>query len=160
METQKVKTTYGELEFYRDWDCDGAVRMINQKTIDTYKRIKEEHPNCDDYGVWFAFTDDSFKEGFDHALEIGKISADSKIVAERSVGLFGTEEGINGYFEFYKKRREVVKKECDPQEVYFYEYNNHESFISWDGDMNAYQMVEDYFGKDVAKKITRFNAYN
>ena len=48
-----------------------------------------------------------------------------------------------------------IKEDCDPQEVYCWEYNNHESFLSWDGDMGAIQVIIDIWGADVAKTIKR-----
>ena len=40
-----VKTTRGELRYYRDWgNYDGGVVMLNAQTIDRYKAIKNEHP--------------------------------------------------------------------------------------------------------------------
>ena len=36
-----VKTTRGELRYYRDWgNYDGGVVMLNAQTIDRYKAIK------------------------------------------------------------------------------------------------------------------------
>ena len=43
-----VKTTRGELRYYRDWgNYDGGVVMLNAQTIDRYKAIKNEHPDAD-----------------------------------------------------------------------------------------------------------------
>lgn len=45
-----VKTTRGELRYYRDWgNYDGGVVMLNAQTIDRYKAIKNEHPDADQY---------------------------------------------------------------------------------------------------------------
>lgn len=47
-----VKTTRGELRYYRDWgNYDGGVVMLNAQTIDRYKAIKNEHPDADKCGV-------------------------------------------------------------------------------------------------------------
>lgn len=46
-----VKTTRGELRYYRDWgNYDGGVVMLNAQTIDRYKAIKNEHPDADKCG--------------------------------------------------------------------------------------------------------------
>ena len=38
-----VKTTRGELRYYRDWgNYDGGIVMLNAQTIDRYKAIKNE----------------------------------------------------------------------------------------------------------------------
>ena len=49
----------------------------------------------------------------------------------------------------------MVKEECDPQEVYFYEYNNHECQYAFDGDYEVYKLVSDIFGEYIASKIKR-----
>lgn len=52
-----VKTTRGELRYYRDWgNYDGGIVMLNAQTIDRYKAIKNEHPDADKCGVFFAFS--------------------------------------------------------------------------------------------------------
>ena len=56
---------------------------------------------------------------------------------------------------FSDKLNKMVKEECDPQEVYFYEYNNHECQYAFDGDYEAYELVSDIFGEDIASKIKR-----
>jgi hypothetical protein len=52
------------------------------------------------------------------------------------------------FFKFYDDSRAAIPKECDPQEVYFYEYNNHECMIAWDGDKEAYDLIVGYGGKN------------
>lgn len=59
---------------------------------------------------------------------------------------------------FTQDTKHRIKNECDPQEVYFYEYNNHECMISWDGDLEAIRLIIDTWGKDVAATIKRYNA--
>lgn len=44
------------------------------------------------------------------------------------------------------------------REVYFYEYNNHECMIDWDGDLSAIRIIIDIWGVAIAEKITRFSA--
>ena len=154
-EKRTIETTRGILEYARDWDCDGAVRMFNARTIDRYKEMRSQHPDVDDYGVWFAFSNEQFEKGRKHAIEIGKFSPDDKITRHLHLNLFGTKESIASFYGFYEKRDEQISKECDPQEVYFYEYNNHECMISWNGDKDAISIIEHYWGKDVAGRIKR-----
>ena len=71
------------------------------------------------------------------------------------VSMIGTRSGIRGILEFYDKRDKQISQECDAQEVYFYEYNNHECCYGWEGDAPAYELIVDYFGEDVAKTIKR-----
>jgi len=73
-------------------------------------------------------------------------------------GLYGTNEGITAFLEAYENRDKAIPQECDPQEVYFYEYNNHECMLAWDGDLEAIRLVIDYFGEETARKIVRYEA--
>lgn len=102
----------------------------------------------------------------DHAHIVGKnlIRIEAIMSAPNRKALF------EGFFAHYGGRYAVFgaavfdisddkaggnPKECDPQEVYFYEYNNHECMIAWDGDKEAYDLIVGYWGEEVAKTIKR-----
>lgn len=154
---QTVKTTCGELQYYRDWDkFEGGIVMLNAQTVKRYREIQDEHPDADECGVFFAFSNEQFSEGYRHLVELGHIKEGDKVI--QSVGgAFGTKEGLNKFFQFYEDRDKPIKEECDPQEVYFYEYNNHESMIAWDGDLEAIKIIIDIWGADVARRIVRYD---
>lgn len=153
-DVKTIKTTRGELRYFRDCGGDGAVCMLNAQTISRYKEIKNQHPNSDDYGVWWAFSNEQFANGKRSAIKRGKLNPDDKIYSG-GAGLYGTSDAIKAFFAAYRKRDEQIPKECDPQEVYFYEYNNHECMVSWDGDKDAYKLIVEYWGEEVAKTIKR-----
>lgn len=146
-----VKTTQGELRYYQD---NGAVCMLNAQTINRYREIKNQHPNSDDYGVWWAFSNAQFARGRNLAIKKGKLKPGDKICAG-GAGLYGTSKAIKEFFAAYKNRDVQIPEECDPQEVYFYEYNNHECMIATDGDQDAYRLIVGYWGEEVASKIKR-----
>lgn len=154
---REIKTTRGILHYYRDFErYDGGIVMQDAKTIGRYKEIMKDHPDPDEYGVFFAFSREQFAKGYTHLVELGKIKDGEKIYQDANTGAYGTEEGLKGFFDYYTKRDKLVVQECDPQEVYFYEYNNHESQIAWDGDNEAYRIIINYWGEDVAKTIKRY----
>lgn len=154
-----IKTTKGELRYYQDWDnWDGGIRMLNAQTIKRYREIRDTHPDADKYGVFFAFSRKQFAEGYKRLVELGHIKDGDKVVQDKATGAFGTKEGLDGFFKFYDDNLAAIPKECDPQEVYFYEYNNHESMIAWDGDLEAIKLIISYWGADIARTIKRFNA--
>lgn len=155
-----VNTTRGELKYYRDWDnSEGGIVMLNPQTIERYKEIRNGHPDCDEYGVFFAFSREQFDEAVERLTKAGKIDEGSQIQYHPHVsGLYGTREAIRAYLDYYMNRNKAIPTDCDPQEVYFYEYNNHESMYDWDGDLEAMRLVIRYWGVDVAKKIKRYNA--
>lgn len=95
------------------------------------------------------------KESYDRQVELGHIKDGDKICQDKDTGAFGTKDGLAAFFKFYDDSRAAIPKECDPQEVYFYEYNNHECMIAWDGDKEAYDLIVGYWGEEVAKTIER-----
>lgn len=155
-ETMTIKTTKGTLNYHRNWECEGCIVMENPQTIARYRELCEQHPNADECGIFFAFSDKQFDEGYARLVELGHINQGDKIC--RSATMFGTKDGIRKFYDFYEERVNVIKEECDPQEVYFYEYNNHECMISWDGDKEAIRHVIDIWGVEVANSIKRHNA--
>lgn len=151
-EVKEINTTKGVLQYYRDWEHEGAVVMLNAQTIDRYKELKDEHPDTENYAVFFAFGNNQFSKGYQKLVHRGCIKNGDKLY-HAGAGLYGTKEGLDKFFDFYNYREVRIKEECDPQEVYFYEYNNHECMFTSDED--AIKEVKRIFGKDVVKKIKR-----
>lgn len=50
-EIKTIETTKGILKYYRDFDNDGFIVMLNAKTINRYNEIKDQHPDAEKYGV-------------------------------------------------------------------------------------------------------------
>lgn len=155
---QTIKTTRGELRYYRDWsNYEGGIVMQNAQTIKRYREIQDQHPDADKCGVFFAFSNQQFSEGYKHLVELGHINDGDKVFRS-SLGAFGTKDGLDKFYGFYENRDKDIPTECDPQEVYFYEYNNHECMMGWDGDLEAIKIIISLWGADVARKIKRFDA--
>lgn len=142
----------------RNWDREGALDMINACTIEHYRELidqKNNMVNGEKEGIFFAFDNDQFDAGYNrvkHLLEEGE-----KVIKCR-YGLFGVKRCLDAWF---KRMAEIDKKiadECDPQEVYCYEYNNYECmFDGYEGDRNAFELVRDLFGAEIAGTIRRFD---
>lgn len=152
METE-IKTLPNGLQYSRNWEYDGCVVMHNAKTIKRYRELKEQQYNIDCYSCdcFFAFNNQQFEEG---KAKIRPLKDGEKLI-NVGAGLFGTRGGIDRYFAKHEDIDKMIKQECDPQEVYFYEYNNHESMISWEGDSGPFKIIERLFGEEVASKIIR-----
>lgn len=150
-----VQTSRGELRYYRDWDnSEGGVVMLNPQTIDRYIEIRNGHPKIENYGCFFAFGQEQFDRNLAAAISSGRIKEGEKIYSHPA-GLYGTHDGITSFLSWYAERDKAIPAECDPQEVYFYEYNNHECMFSWDGDKDAFNLVVAHFGEAVAAQIVR-----
>ncbi len=153
-----IKTTQGDLMYFRDWEKDGHITMKNAKTINHYHELRDKHPDCDKCGVFFAFSIQQYNEGYNKLIKLGHIKKEDKISRGIANGLFGTNEGLDKFYQHYEDMQKRIKNECDPQEVYFYEYNNHESMIAFDGDLEAIRFIINTWGKDIATTIKRYNA--
>ena len=149
---QTVKTANG-VKYYQDFDrTEGAICMVEPKTINRYWEIKNEQPKSELYGVFFAFGDKQFEEGRKRLIEKGYLKEGDKVCSV-GAGMYGTESEIDRYFAFYRGRAKKIKAECNPQEVYFSEWNNHECMFT--NDDNALKCIVETFGKEVAHTICR-----
>lgn len=160
-EIKTVKTTKGILRYYQDWDkWEGGIRMLNPKTVDLYQKTKRIQPESSEYAVFFAFDMKQYDEGKKKLLDLGLITEKDKLLSVKDVpGMFGTQQGLEAYFDFYENRDKIIPEQCDPQEVYFCEFNNYESSINYDGDTEAIKIIIDIWGVDVARTIKRFNVH-
>jgi hypothetical protein len=147
-----------EFTFSCDWEKDGMLDWSNAKTLKRYKELTNQHPDIEKHGCFFAFGNESFCKGLSCLIERGVVKSVKEIVSDGG-GMYGTPDGIRAVYRAYDDRNKIISQECDPQEVYCYEYNNHESCIAYDGDLEAFRLVIYLFGEEAARRIKRFNAY-
>ena len=124
-------------------------RMTKRKA---YKGIYDTPINASDYDVFFAFGTEQYKK----ALEKNGFS-DEQIVSAGD-GLYGTRDGLKAYFGAFEKLTERVAAECNPQDIYRYEFDNHDcEHICCDREAMKY--VVSIFGMERAKKVKRRYGY-
>lgn len=152
-----INTAHGKLRVYRNHDNYGALDMKGAKTIKRYWSLMDEQPDSEKHGIFWAFSNSQFKEGVNRMKELGLYKDGQKIYSIGAGGYGISKELIEDFCNFYKERNKKIAKECDPQEVYIYEYNNHECMLDWNDDEAAYKVVVSIFGEETAKGITRFN---
>jgi len=116
----------------------------------TYNEIKSNEPVL--FECFFAFSDSQFKEG------VIKAGIEGKKTCNGEYGLYGTREGIRKLFDDYDKINAEIALECNPQDVYAYEFNNHECSFTND-DEEAINIIIGIFGKERAKQVKRRFAY-
>jgi hypothetical protein len=73
-------------------------------------------------------------------------------------GLYGTKEGRTELRNFYSGWNDRIAKECNPQEVYDYEYDNHEGSITCD-DTDAMMIVISTFTEEQSRNVKSKNGY-
>lgn len=101
---------------------------------------------------FFAFDDTQFNEAIkERNLNIEDIKSCGN-------GLYGTIGGIKQFISNVKEKDKRISKECTPQEVYDYEFANHECGYVGD-DREAFEIVLYYFDPVVALGVQRRNAY-
>lgn len=143
--------------FEQDWDNDGMIRYSNAKTLKRYKELNEQRNSCDltSFDMFCAFSNEQFENG---SKTIRPLREGEKYVT-LGAGVYGTKDGVKRYLDFAADIRRRIAEECDPQEVYCYEFNNFESCIAYDGDVNAIRHIIDVFGAETANSIKRFCAF-
>lgn len=112
----------------------------------TYALIKNQQPVLE--GCFFAFSNEQFAEG------IKEKGLEGQKLYDGGMGLYGTKEGIRKVMDFYDAVNEEVKANCRPQDVYNYEWSNHECSYTND-DAEAMQVVVIIFGEGKAKEVKR-----
>ena len=141
----------------QNWNNDGMLVWHNAKTIKRYKELCNERNSCDlsKFDMFCAFSNEQFAK---NSKTIRPLREGEKYVAF-GAGVYGTRDGIEKYLAFSRNISKRIAEECAPQEVYCYEYNNYESFIAFDGDVDAIRLVADYWGWETAKNIIRFSPF-
>jgi len=102
----------------------------------TYQEIKNEQPVL--FECFFAFSNQQYAEG------IAKHNLQGKKLFSGFGGLIGTQEGIAKLYADYDAMSKRVTDECDPQEVYDYEFGNHECGYTCN-DSEAMKIVISHF---------------
>ena len=149
-----VTTTRGELRY--TVDGDGFIHMLNPQTIKRYHQLRwEEQPDLTAMGVFFAFSNEQFEEGKKSLEKRGFLNNGKKIV-RRPAGSFGTADSILDMMEWYDEQDKKIKSECDPQEVYFWEFNNHETPYGWDGDVEIMKIIVTTWDYNTAVALKRY----
>lgn len=115
-----------------------------------YAQYKDKHPEL--WECFFAFSNEQIAEG------IKKHNLEGKELFNGIGGLIGTKEGIKKVYAFYDNLNKEIAANCDPQEVYNYEFINHECSYMND-DTDAIKIIAATFGDEIAKTVKRRFAY-
>ena len=138
-----------------NWEYDGVLVFHNAKTLRKYEALQDKiyHLDTKGMGIFAAFSEKQYKEGMDYLKDNGLYKEGDKLYHSRT-GCYGTKEAWDKYT---KAINEITKEmsECDPYEVYCYEYNNFECCIDWDGDKRAVEAVLKIWDKDTVEQALK-----
>ena len=90
-----------------------------------YREICEEYMNKHWDGIFFAFNEDQFKEGLKELGLENEKELKGKLF-KGPYGEYGTKEGFVNREKGFEQMSERIKTECSPEEIFEYEYYNHE----------------------------------
>ena len=114
-----------------------------------YQEIKNQQaPTID---CFFAFSNKQFDEG------VKEKNLEGQKILSAGNGLYGTREGIINFLGFYDNLNKRIGENCDPQEIYDYEFANHECGYVGD-DLEAVKLLLNYFKPDQLVNVQRIYA--
>lgn len=94
-------------------------------------------------GIFYAFSDEQFAEGLAKCGYTQADVDDGNIVTD-GLGGYGTMEAFDKRNELYAQYNERIKLECMPDEIFSYEYWNHN--CNYTGDIvDALKVTQSYF---------------
>lgn len=114
--------------------------------MSNYYQLKDKQPTLVD--CFFAFSRSQYEKA------IIENNLQGKKIFRADGGLYGTQEGIKKLYDDYENISKEITETCDPQEVYDYEFINHECSYVGD-DEEAIKLVVSYFGDEKAKQVKR-----
>jgi hypothetical protein len=115
-----------------------------------YRELKDQHPEL--HECFYAFSNQQFDEG------VKEKNLQGKKILKANYGLFGTKEGLDAMHAHYEKMHENIAEQCKPQEVYNYEFSNHECGYTGD-DTEALKITQSYFGNESLATLDRFPSH-
>ncbi len=141
----------------QNWDNDGHLTITGEGTLKRYLELTEQKRNIPlcKFGIFVAFNQEQFDKGYAEVVKSGSVKDGEKIY-HLFGGCYGTKDGYKRLGAYYDGVDEIIKSECDPQEVYFYEYNNYECCIASDGDHDAMKELIMTFGLEAVRGVKRF----
>ncbi len=102
-----------------------------------YYELNEEWYHTEHKEIFFAFSQDRFEE------EKAKLPKGAKVY-RGPAGMFGTDKGFKDFEQALQDHNKKVASECEPLDVYIYEFYNHECGYTGD-DSEAVEIVKNYW---------------
>lgn len=110
-----------------------------------YAKLKQRQAPL--FECFFAFNQKQFDQGLE------KTGLDRSDVISPGMGLYGSRRGVEALRKFNQETHQLMSQ-CNPQEVYDYEFDNHEcDYVG--SDFQAMEFVLSLFPVEKVRKIQR-----
>lgn len=117
---------------------------------------KKEKAPTKEMGIFWAFSQNQFIEGYEDLINRGLISRGEKINRYGDNGMFGVDGSFEKLSEFFDEIDDEIRTTIPPQVVYDYEWRNYECMYSHE-DTDVIEIIISIYGREVAKGIKRRN---
>lgn len=131
-----------QFTFERDIERDGYLILKNAKTLDLYHELRDKQRNVPT-NCFYAFSTEQFKQGL-ATLKSKGLFRENESLGRTRMGLFGYRDWLDSLFSEIDRIDKEMADKCDINEIYCFEYNNHECMYS--DDSLAYSTVVAIFG--------------
>ena len=124
----------------------------------TYADYKSQQVDTDDLKLFFAFSIKQFDEGLAGINKKFNTNLEVKDLVASIGGMVGVKEDISEFFRRINEKNKKIPELFSAQDVYDYEFGNHECDYVCD-DKEAINIVVEFFGTGLAKKVKRKYGY-
>ena len=104
-----------------------------------YKELLDKFSSYHCNGIFYAFSEEQFELG----MKICGYDKNTKLVQD-GMGGYGTKEAFDERHEFFNAVEEEIRQKCTPDEVFEFEYWNHECGYTYDYS-EALEITRSYF---------------
>lgn len=146
-----------KLQTIKTTAMENTTEELITKQIGEYNRLEDEWNSQDKPYVFYAFNRDQFAQGVKDLERNGWKNEGEKLV-NLGAGIFTTRRGYEKMKEEVEAHYLSIREACSPEAVYLYEYDNHESHYSMDGDLEPMRIVLRIFGEEALGTFRRKSA--
>lgn len=120
---------------------------------------KKANAPTKEMGIFWAFSQNQFIEGYEDLVNRGLISRGDKISRYGDRGMFGIDGSFEKLEAYFDELNEEIRTSIPPQVVYDYEYRNYECMYSHE-DTDVIEIIISIYGRDAAKGMKRRNGWD
>lgn len=130
--------------------------MKKEERIAKYCELKKKWNSKNYVGTFYAIDEDDKKNGIKKILSLRNGNEE---LVQYTKHLFGWKRYLDEMVDKKYAIRNMIVSECNPQDVYDYEYKQNNCKIDPCGDVEAIKTIINIFGVEIANKIKRKNKH-